>query len=227
MGFRMDRRVTIAFMLVLISSLAFIVVDMNYVFFWEVPSHNFEWGVSVGDEFELYCSANGVVEYPPYNAESIALSILANTSIIVRIETLPSVDISSETDFLDFVSLNKVSTRFTNGSSIPTNISSTLNSLISKFIMPIGGWDYLDSLFPDSVQDAGQIDTYCDTYTSQRNNETFTFGYRYFIIDAGHWWYGNVSCSNGAPLVIMTASASYHPPYVSYSWTFRLDRITS
>ncbi|MFW9844735.1 MAG: hypothetical protein ACFFEV_09175 [Candidatus Thorarchaeota archaeon] len=224
----MERRLRYAAILIIITSLTmFVVVDMNYVFFWEIPSHDFEWAISVGDEFELNCSAYGYISYPPHQAESISLSVLVNTSIIVRIVNIPSINITSETDFLNLVSINKVSTRFTNGSSIPSNIASTLNSLISKFIMPVGGWEYLDFLFPDSLSDVGQEEYSSDTYLSQLDDESLMFGYRYYYIDAGHWWNGNVFVSNGLPTCIETASSSYHPGYVQYNWTFRLDFVSN
>lgn len=194
-----------------------------------LPRENltFSWSVAIGDEFEFNVSAYGMIEDPPgYLVESIELSIIANTTIVVTIDSLPSIDIKSEEKFLDAVFENKVSTRFSNGSDIPTNISSALNGLVSRFFMPVGNWNFLDSLFPDSPEDAGQLEFGCNTYLSQLNNDSFFFGHRYYNVDAGSWWHGYISCSNGVPHVIVTASSSYHPSYVFYSWTFRLDLIS-
>jgi len=192
----------------------------------EAPS--FSWAVTIDDEFEFNATASGFIEYAPYGTvEAIALSCIANTSIVAKIVYLPTRNIDSEDTFLDVVLVNKVSTRFSNGSSIPSNISSTLNNLISRFIMPIGAWGYLDSLFPDTPEDAGQHEFGCNTYLSRLENQTLYFGHRHFNVDAGSWWYGSVSCSDGTPLTMTTASLSYHPPYVAYSWQFTLKLIVN
>ncbi|MGY5870874.1 MAG: hypothetical protein RTV72_01375 [Candidatus Thorarchaeota archaeon] len=214
---------------VIISSITlFIVVDMNYEFSWEIPSQDvppqdFEWGISEGDEFILSCSAYGSIRSLPYTPQSVTLSAIADTSITVRVDTLPSCNISSEADFLNILSVCKVSTKFLNGTSIHENITSILNPLISRFIIPVGKWEYLDGLFPDSVEDAGQHEYGCSTYLSQLFSDSFMFGYRYFNVDAGNWWDGQVSLTDSVPLYIEIGSASCHPPFVDYSWTFRLD----
>ncbi len=218
----MDKLKKVAVVWVII--LSFIVATLFVFGPKEAPS--FSWEVTVDDEFEFIATASGFIESAPFGTvEPIVLSRIANTSIVAKIVYLPTRNIESEDSLLDVVLVNKVSTRFSNGSSIPANISSTLNKLISRFFMPIGAWDYLDSLFPDTPEDAGQHEFGCDTYLSRLENQTFYFGYRHFNVDAGDWWYGSVSCSNGTPLTITTASSSYHPPYVFYQWTFTLKLI--
>ena len=204
--------------------LGLLFVDSIVMFPWEQPT--FSWGINSGDEFEFNVTAFGAIEYPPLgSSEPIVLSSIANSSITVRIESLPTPIILTETDFLDLISAIKVSSRFSNGSDIPTNVSVQLNELISRLFIPIGAWEFLDSLFPDTTEDAGQHEFGCNTYLSKLYDTSFFLGHRRFNVDAGSWWHGNVSRSNGAPLSIETSSSSYHPPYEYYSWTFKLTLI--
>jgi hypothetical protein len=206
--------------------LSILLVDSIVMFPWEQPT--FSWEINTGDEFEFNVTAFGAIETPPaVSPEPIVLSIIANSTITVRIESLPTPDIVTESDFLDFISTIKVSSQFSNGSDIPSNVSALLNDLISRLFIPTGAWEFLDSLFPDNATDAGQHEFWCDTYFSRYYDTSFIFGHKRYLSDSGWGWYGIVSPTTGVPLIIETWSTGYVPPMLSYDWTFRLDWISS
>ena len=201
-------------------------VDSIVMFPWEQPT--FSWEINISDEFEFEVTAFVSIEYPPATSpEPIVLSSIANSTITVRIESLPTPNILTEVDFLDLTSAIKVSSRFSNGSDIPSNVSALLNELISRLFIPIGAWEFLDTLFPDNATDAGQHEFWCDTYFSRYYDTSFIFGHKRFLSDSGWGWYGIISPTTGVPLIIETWSTGYVPPMVSYSSTFRLDLISS
>jgi len=195
--------------------IVFVFIDLTTVFPWEKPpqsEHSFSWAVSIDDEFI-------------FNTTSSGLGITENTRMRVRITSLPNDTINSETDFLDLISKPKVHVNLDNGSVLPSDLRTSLESFISRLFLPIGGWGYLDAIFPDNATAAGQHEFGCNTYLAILGESNFFFGHRYYNVDSGNGWHGVISLTSGVPLVIETWASDYVPPYVSYHWTLRLDLI--
>ncbi|MBY8998792.1 MAG: hypothetical protein KGD60_13780 [Candidatus Thorarchaeota archaeon] len=195
--------------------IVFVFIDSATVFPWEKPpqpEHSFTWAVSVDDEFI-------------FNTTSSGLGITENTMMRVLITSLPNDTINSETDFLDLISKPKVHVNLDNGSVLPSDLRTSLESFISRLFLPIGGWEYLDAIFPDNATEAGQHEFGCNTYLAILGENNLFFGHRYYNVDNGNGWHGVISLTTGVPLVIETWASDYVPPYVSYHWTFRLDLI--
>ncbi|MFW9975347.1 MAG: hypothetical protein ACFFDQ_08790 [Candidatus Thorarchaeota archaeon] len=201
-----------------------LLIDLVVLFPWERPE--LSWAINIDDEFVFNATFSGYVEYPENTTYGqTVLSRLANTTIIAKIASLPTPNILTTDDFLTLTSTTIVTSRFSNGSDIPTDVSTELNRLVSKLFIPTGAWKYLDSLFPDNATDAGQHEFWCDTYFTRLYETSFIFGHRRYLSDSGSWWHGVVSCSNGVPQLIVSSSMSYVPPYVAYSWTFHLELV--
>ena len=70
-------------------------------------------------------------------------------------------------------------------------------NIISKCILPIGGWSLIDTFFPNSSEDLG---LYPDTYLSEISGEFFRFGYFKLINDdVSMRWFADINMTNGIP----------------------------
>ncbi|MFW9845471.1 MAG: hypothetical protein ACFFD6_01885 [Candidatus Thorarchaeota archaeon] len=149
----------------------------------------FSWGISVGDEFL-------------YNVTYTIDSRLGNGSIIVvTITNLPELPtfVTERSFRRSIAEAMKASYTFDNGSEAP--ILGLSDSAISSSILPIGGWETIDALYPspDSVDDQ---DVSGATYLSQPKDDCFLFGYHRGMADAAANNLAEVSYDNGIPEVI-------------------------
>lgn len=83
-----------------------------------------------------------------------------------------------------------------NGTELPDEDYLFLNVLVSRSILPIGGWIRLDEFYPNEPDFMYQ----CDTYLSSSDVSTFTIGHRYYNIDSGRGWNAAVNKSTGVPI---------------------------
>jgi len=182
------------------------------------PPVPFSWAVEVGDEFtfNITASSNGI--YAP-----------VNTTIKVRITSLSNDSIFSEEDFRSLVYSDKVDCMFNNGSEIPYPLKSDINNFVSKFFLPVGNWEYIDSLYPDSISEVTENpgSTWINSGLSQLYEDSIYFGRITNIIDdfdAGNGWSGNISLSDGAPSSMEKWGFSFVDPDF-YTWFFQLQLI--
>lgn len=201
----------------------FLVIDSTTNFPWEIPQHSFSWTVAEGDEFVFNTTVDGQYNYTPFIPDE--LLVVVNTSIRVKIESLPDCSIESEQGFISLINTVKVSSTFLNGTDLPFDTCSSLNALVSRSILPTGGWEYIDWLYPDNKDDdAARNGWVIDSYLSKSQEESFYFGYYYCYVDCGNSWGAYISTTTGFPQSIHTGSFAASSPN-PYSWTIILSRV--
>lgn len=183
----------------------------------------FSWEISVGDEFVFNITASGI------NSTNSYLNPLVNTTIQVRITSLPNDTILSEEDFRNLVYSDKVDCMFSNGSEIPYPLKADISRFVARFFLPVGGWDFIDSLYPDSISDIAEEpgNEFINTHLSQFYDDAFYFGHIANIIDDfndGNGWSGNISLTNGVPFSMEWWGFSFSSPDF-YRWVLRLQLI--
>jgi hypothetical protein len=169
-----------------------------------VAEPQFQWGVEVGDEFLYEVKVLG-----SNNNASIPIPYVKfnNTQIRMRLVSLPNVTLLNSSDkMVSIIGYTKTECEFVNGSAITFNsrdgyfMNTSIPEMLSRVIMPIGGWTHLNSYFPD---DYGQNQYEANTYLSKIGQQWFYIGYYYFHIDFGYGWDANVSMSTGLPLSVI------------------------
>lgn len=167
----------------------------------EPPDTQFQWGVSVGDEFLYSVKVHG-----SNNNASIPVPFVKfnNTQIRLRVVSLPNVTLlNSSEEMIEIIEYLKTQCEFENGSSIPTDsrdgyyMNTSMPEMLSRAILPIGGWTSIESYFPNETS---QYES--RTHLSKMEQDWFYIGYYYFYIDFGYGWDANVSLSSGAPISI-------------------------
>ena len=95
--------------------------------------------------------------------------------------------------------------------------------MISHALLPVGDWEFLDSLYVslDIPVDWPNYDY--DEYVSQPEQDRFVFGRRYYDMDADSGWVAYVMLESGVPTRILH--------YVDHDWgsqeiVFRLASYT-
>ncbi|MHA1768334.1 MAG: hypothetical protein ACTSV3_00575 [Candidatus Thorarchaeota archaeon] len=147
---------------------------------------------------------------------------LNGSSFTVRVNDLPSLvsDFTSDSFANHVIEHTKSSLTspvvLVNGTELPNEECLFLNELISHSILPVGGWNKLDELYPDVPVSMYQ----CNTYLSSMNSSTFSIGHRAYNIDAGQGWNAIVNMSTGIPIqATVWASRYYGSSWFSYSVT--------
>jgi hypothetical protein len=121
-------------------------------------SRDLQWGVNIGDEFVFHVDAafhrSGSMSLPEDRRKENASKHLDLTRVRATIIDLPSIpQIFDNNSFFETIILaNKVGCIFDNGTPIPEEFEVYLSSLISLSILPIGSWEYLDSLYPNTYE---------------------------------------------------------------------------
>lgn len=200
----------------------FLVIDSTTTFPWEIPQHSFSWAVNEGDEFFFDTTVDGQYSYTSFIPEELLAA--ANISISVKIVSLPDCFIESEQDFISLINTVKVSCTYLNGTDLSYDAASSLNAFVSRFILPIGGWEYIDWLYPDNKDDdAARNGWIIDSYLSESQEDRFYFGYYYSYIDSGNSWGAYISTATGIPQHIHTGAFAASSPD-PYSWTLMFSQ---
>ena len=158
------------------------------------------WEVEVGDTLQYEIRNWGV--YNPLQQAYLDVYLMNNTSILATITVLPSIsEISNIQSFTsDLIHKIKVNCAFTNGSQLNDTQNSTLCSIISGCILPLGAWSMIDSLFPDELGGWSPGSKYD---SAKLFEDHFTISYMWCgSIDASGGWSGNVSLTTGVPFSI-------------------------
>lgn len=162
---------------------------------------NFQWEVEVGDEFLYEVKVQGFS-----NRSSVPFVEFNNTQIRMRIVSLPDANqIDNPDEMLAILGHQKTECEFITGSSIPIGsrygyyLDASLAEILSRGILPIGGWDYIDSYFPDEYKIGEHIR---GEYLSKIDEQWFYIGYHYWYIDYSYGWNANVNMTTGSPISV-------------------------
>lgn len=143
-----------------------------------------QWGVSIGDEFVFHIDAafhrSGSMSMIEDRRKENATKLLDLTRVRATIMNLPSIPkiFDSNSFFETIILVNKVDCVFDNGTAIPVEFEGYLSSLISLSILPIGSWEYLDSLYPNTyerLQGDDPPELFDKDYTITRMEERFFY----------------------------------------------------
>jgi hypothetical protein len=184
------------------------------------------WDVQAGDEFHyqiryMYQTYN--LGYIP-DEVAIWLRPLNNSQIIFEITDLPIIPLlMTSTGFADLIiSYNKCEVRFENGSDIADNHRNLLNSLFSNCLLPIGDWNYLDGLYPDTHPTSSLYDlNRC--HKSYFSDDDFFIGNTGSSHHGSAGWNGLVNTTNGVPQSIRQYEGWYWGDGTSYSYSLLLS----
>lgn len=207
------------------------VITVAGIAFVIMPSSGMQWFIQEGDTLSFTVEVEGFVRvFDPLNSSLWTDSptpymYLDGTSIAVEVSDLP-VPVSGFTSdsFANLViEHTKCSLTFpielVNGTELPAEEHLFLNELVSRSLLPIGGWTGIDAFYPDVPDSIFQ----CDTYLSSSDLSTFSIGHRVYNIDAGHGWNATLDMNTGVPVQATTwASQYYGSQWFSYSITVTL-----
>ena len=176
-------------------------------------SMTFSWAIEEGDVFIFDVLVTGSTST---NSTSLPppLASMNNTRIAVEIISLPNVTITFyTTNFIEnIVGHLKTSSTFANGTSIPTAYYFPINIHISRSMLPIGGWNHLDSFFPNEI-DRPFLEH--ESYLSARLRDSFYFGYSSNETSKQSEWYGIIDLNTGVPQIV-----SFWVHRISQPWTY-------
>ncbi len=186
-------------------------------------SMTFTWGIEVGDEFVYEVSVTGNTSTstqvrPPF------LEPMNNTRIIVEIVSLPNLTLYYYgNQFVeDIVEYPKTSLRFENGSDVPTEFYYTINSQVSRCILPSGAWGHLDSLFPNQINQAIPEQ---ESFIAVNRRNSFFFGYWLNETSLESEWHGQIDFSNGIPNVFSFSLWRQGQPWL-YTYNVTMTLVT-
>lgn len=173
-------------------------------FLWP-SSASLRWGIEVGNEFTYRIVIQGyrTVEDPTnhsnYIRNSSYYASLNNTIIRATITSMPALGIwyDSSGFVRDIINQPKVNCTFDNGTTMQDDFRNLTDTLLSRCILPIGDWAFLDSLFPDFATYA----FYPGVYLSKAGPDFFSISYRIWYVDGSYSWSGNASLALGVPIV--------------------------
>jgi len=173
-----------------------IAISGGFVTEYVRQSMTFSWAIEEGDVFIFDVSVTGItttgtMSLPP------PLASMNNTRISVEVISLPNVTIIFYArNFIEnIVEYLKTSSTFVNGTSIPVEI----NTHISMSMLPIGGWNHLDTLFPNEI--SRPIMEH-ESYLSARLRNSFYFGYSLNETYDQSEWHGIIDLNTGVPQMV-------------------------
>jgi hypothetical protein len=182
----------------------------------------FSWAIEEGDEFDFDVTVKGnmtaglTVIPPPYAS-------MNNTRISVQIVSLPNVSIIFyASSFIEnVVQYSKTSTSFVNGTSIPISNYAEINTLMSRCILPIGGWGHLDLLFPNQF-DRPIMNQ--ESYISTHLRTSILFGYKSNTSSYEFEWQGIIDLDRGVPLTAFFRIHQVGQPWI-HSYTVEMTLV--
>jgi hypothetical protein len=173
----------------------------------EIPTYEFAWAVSVGDTFVLEVNGASHGFSTMYGIPSALVPALEN-HILVTIVTLPNCSISSEDEFLTLVESLKVDCAYQNGSELPEETVNALRPIISNNILPIGGWDFINWLFPSSMSEVEVPSNYIiESYLTSADSTYLSLRYVWSYANFLSYTYGSIYLSTGLPHLIKTGES--------------------
>jgi len=128
---------------------------------------------------------------------------LNHTIITLNITSLMDVqEITNETQFTLMVETEKTAilppVLHENGSEVDVHAAGLVGNVISRSILPVDGWSFIDYCYSDLDQPS-DYGFSCDTYFSYSEPDSFMFGHVLFFIDWGFGWHSTINTTNGLP----------------------------
>jgi hypothetical protein len=163
-----------------------------------------EWAVNEGEEFTYVVRVYGYrCIINPENISQIFYdppfyTPMNNTKIIMNISSLPFTPLPANQDVFAerVIEYMKTACRFENESAIPLDFHDRINQILSHCLLPIGDWEYLDSLYPNEIENPYTP----GMYISKKCSEHFEIGHILWTGYGEESWYGNVSLNLGIPI---------------------------
>ncbi len=183
-GNLVKRQKTVGVSFTLIAILGILIIALGVS-----PGWNLSWNVEEGDLFSFY--VKGFHNY----------EILNDTVVIVNISTLPVIPsiLTRYTFESSILEIDKISTTFENG----TDTGQYGFFLISRAILPCGGWEILDYLYVNPEDTSfGPSGGNLRGYISKLESDYFYLGYEAVDFDASSGWNANISLETGIPYYI-------------------------
>jgi hypothetical protein len=178
-----------------------IVISLSVGFVTEYvrQSMTFSWAIEEGDDFIFDVIVTG--QTTNSTVHPLPFADMNNTRISVEIVSLPNVSIVfySRPFLENIVEHTKTSSRFINGTEIPSERRFTINRHVSQCVLPIGGWLHLDSFFPNHI-DRPFMEH--ESYLSVFRKPFFYFGYSENETIEAQRWYGIIDLETGVPLIV-------------------------
>ncbi|MBY8998209.1 MAG: hypothetical protein KGD60_10780 [Candidatus Thorarchaeota archaeon] len=165
------------------------------------------WSINEGDELSFTVNVTGT-ESSWYGETTSTEFNWSSDNVTLRILELPDFPntVGKDTFIADIMRPTKIQCISNN---IPSNYSTLLVSLLSKFLLPTGSWDMLDSMFDDDLPTAGgypdlndlEFDT--DYFAGQIFEGRFYLGLRRYESRFPNWgtesWHGWINLETGIP----------------------------
>ncbi len=153
-----------------------------------------QWGVEVGDQFSYSLKALGFFDYY-YDHPCLPLN---NSVIIFNITSLPEIPLYCDRTTFSELIVNPVKgyALFENGSSMNQECESIVTALISKALLPVGDWVYIDTLYDDQ-----------GAWFSFSDGDFFYFGHTSLYSLGAPGWSAKISLDDGVPITV-----TEHPP---------------
>lgn len=158
----------------------------------------FSWAVAENDTLSYE-----IVVYRYSGHEFRSYDLLNHTIVNFNITSLPDLGgILDSTQFTEMIEILKVSLLppilHENGTEVVTTGINLVHGIISKTVLPVNGWSYIDSFYDESASPI-ECEFVCRHYYSHEVNGTFTFGYLYYMYDGGDGWYATMDKTTGLP----------------------------
>ena len=185
------------------------------------------WNINEGDELSFTVNVTGT-ESSWYGETTSTEFNWSSDNVTLRILELPEFPntVGKDTFIADIMRPTKIQCV---SSEIPQNYSQMLISLLSRFLLPTGSWDLLDSMFDDDLPTAGgypdlndlEFDT--DYFVGQIFEERFYLGLRRYESRFPNWstetWRGWIDLETGIPDV---ATYEKHVPDCTASYSISM-----
>ncbi|NHJ14156.1 MAG: hypothetical protein EAX95_10800 [Candidatus Thorarchaeota archaeon] len=194
----------------------------------------FEWGIEVGDELQFGIGVFGTYGINPgISIYPVPFVEYNNTRIICKIVNLPAVGgIYTADQLITLVQELKIECEFTNGIEIPpeaidgyytSQTKASICTVLSRAILPVGGWDTINGFFPEEPENPWA----CYTYVSKKLTECMFFGYRSANIDAGWGWGAHLNLTTGMPFTVTHWEQSFTPGYIWLDYRVEISSLLS
>jgi hypothetical protein len=172
-----------------------------------ITGADLSWSFAEGDELSFSVNVTGT-ESSWYGEDYHKDFNWSSDNITLRILELPEIPntVGKDAFIADIIGPTKIQCI---SNEIPSNYSTLLVSLLSKFFLPIGSWDSLDLMFDDDLPSAGGYpplnDVEFDTnyFAGIFYDSSFYVGIRKFGDRFPNWstesWHGWINLETGIP----------------------------
>jgi hypothetical protein len=202
-GFEMDRGnqgVIVGGIIIGVLVLATFSVGMLPPFIDPPDPPSFKWAVHTNDTLTYQVT---VYRIAPEAMPGSEYEDLNHTIITLNITSLVDVqEITNETQFTLMVETEKTAILLPvlheNGSEVDVHVAELVENIVSKSILPVDGWSFVDYSYSD-LDEPIDYGFSCDTYFSYTEPDSFVFGHVFYLVDWGFGWHSTINTTNGLP----------------------------